>query len=107
MGQAKEAEDKVSVPWPHEPGHIYMTPAEWSTFNSRLGEQCALYWCERAEAYAEEHPRRWAKYKSHFRTLNNWHSMKLADGYEWFDHPQHGPGYYKAWVVDRVNGGRV
>jgi hypothetical protein len=79
-----------------------MTPEQWELFKGRLGESCAYYWCERAEDYAEQHPRRWAKYKDHFRTLNNWHSMRVADGYLWFEHPDPtcGPGYYKSWIVD-------
>jgi hypothetical protein len=108
MGRAAQRdEDLISVPFPDEPGSVYMTEPEWAQFKIRLGESCALYWCERAEAYAEEYPRRWAKYKNHFRTLGNWHQMKVSDGYEWFEHPTHGPGYYRSWVIDRVaNGGR-
>lgn len=100
MGKATE--DKISVPFPDEPGSIFMTQSEWDRFKAQLGTDCAMYWCERAEAYAEEWPRRWAKYKNHFRTLTNWHSMKLSDGYQWFDHPETGPGYYKIWVIDYV-----
>jgi hypothetical protein len=108
MGRAQQRDDDlISVPFPDEPGSVYMTEPEWQVFKTKLGETCALYWCEKAEAYAEEYPRRWAKYKNHFRTLNNWHSMRVADGYEWFEHPSHGPGYYKTWVIDRaMSGGR-
>ncbi len=108
MGRAAQRdEDLISVPFLDEPGSVYMTETEWHVFKQKLGEACALYWCEKAEAYADEWPRRWAKYKNHFRTLTNWHQMKVADGYEWFEHPAHGPGYYKTWVIDRaMNGGR-
>ena len=101
------SKEKISVPFPDEPGSIYMTVSEWDRFKAKLGAECAMYWCERAEAYAEEWPRRWAKYKNHFRTLTNWHQMRIGDGYQWFDHPDSGPGYYKLWVVDRArNEGR-
>lgn len=100
--------EKVSVPFADEPGSVYMLPEQWELFKLKLGEPCAYYWCERAEEYAEQSPRKWSRYKDHYRTLLNWHRMRLSDGYEWFEHPVNGPGYYKAWVIDRVlsQGGR-
>lgn len=103
----RDTSEKISVPFPEEPGVIQMTPKQWAQFLDKLGEPCAFHLCERAEAYAEQWPRRWAKYKDHFRTLTHWHQMKIAEGYEFFDHPQAGPGYYKPWVIDRVSGNGV
>jgi hypothetical protein len=99
MPRKTEDADKIAVPFPDEPGAVYMTEAQWQQFKEKLGETCALYWCERADAYAEQYPARWRRYKDHYRTLMVWHGMKLSDGYEWFDHPKHGPGYFRAWVI--------
>ena len=99
--------DKGSCPFPTEPGAVFMTEAEWAQFKGRLGDEAAYYWCEQAEAYAEEQPRKWAKYKSHFRTLTNWHRYKVENGYEFFNHPQHGPGYYKSWIIEKLAGVRA
>jgi hypothetical protein len=93
---------KISVPFPEEPGAVFMTPEQWALFVAKLGEPLAYYLCEQAEAYAEDWPKRWAKYKCHFRTLNNWHKLKLGNGYEFFDHPQHGPGYYRTWIIEKL-----
>lgn len=100
-------DEKVSVPFLDEPGSVYMLPAEWELFKKKLGENCAYYWCEQAELYSESYPRKWAKYKDHFRTLLNWHRMRVADGYEWFDHPTAGPGYYRTFVIDRILRGQL
>jgi hypothetical protein len=102
MAKAVAAADKISVPFPDEPGSLYMTPVEWEQFKLKLGNECALYWCERGEEYAEENPRRFAKYKNHYRTLLNWHQRKVETGHEWFVHPQYGAGYYKTYVIDRI-----
>lgn len=98
----KDTQEKISVPFPEEPGAIQMTPQQWAQFLEKLGEPCAFHLCEQAEAYADQWPKRWKKYKDHFRTLMVWHRMKIENGYEFFEHPQHGPGYYKPWVIDRV-----
>lgn len=105
MSTAKPDTDKISVPFPDDPGSVYMTPEQWGLFKERHGEALAYHLCERAEWYAEQSPRKWAKYKDHFRTLENWHRMKLSDGYVWFLHPVHGYGYYKQWIVDRFSNG--
>jgi hypothetical protein len=99
----KDTSDKISVPFPEEPGAVLMTAQQWAQFLEKLGEACAFHLCERAEDYAEQWPSRWKKYKDHFKTLMNWHRMKVADGYEFYDHPQHGAGYYKPWVIDRAS----
>lgn len=97
---------KISVPFPDEPGAVRMTQLQWDSFQKRLGEACAYYWCERAECYAADCPKRWAKYKDHYRTLLNWHQMKAGDGYEFFEHPTQGPGYYRSWVIEKVLQGK-
>jgi hypothetical protein len=102
-----DKQEKISVPFPDEPGAVKMTAAQWEQFKAKLGEDCAYYWCERAEQYAEEWPARWKRYKDHYRTLSNWHGMKVGDGYEWYLHPTHGGGYYKAWVIERLVQGEL
>lgn len=102
MPRKKQVGERVPVPFPDEPGAVYMTPEEWSSFCLKLGEACAFYWCEQADRYAEEYPARWRRYKNHARTLLNWAQMRVADGYEFFEHPTYGAGYYKSWVIDRL-----
>lgn|SRR5574343_73398 len=97
----KETTPRISVPFPEEPGAVWMTPGQWDLFRVKLTEPCAYYWCERAEDYAVQWPKRWARYKDHYRTLLNWHQMKVGDGYVWYLHPEHGPGYYKMWIVEK------
>ena len=99
----KDTQEKISVPFPEEPGAIQMTPQQWAQFIEKLGEPCAFHLCEQAEAYADQWPQRWKKYKDHYLTLLNWHRHKVADGYEFFEHPVHGAGYYKPWVIDRAS----
>ena len=91
--------DKIAVPWPDSPGAVYMTEDQWEQFKAKLGEPCAIFWCEQADNYAEQYPARWRRYKDHYRTLTNWHLRRVADGYDFFEHPKHGPGYYKPWVI--------
>lgn len=93
---------KIPVPLVEEPGAVWMTPLQWEGFKARLSEEAAWYWCERAEAYAEESPKKWKKYKSHYLTLLNWHQRKVECGYEFYAHPKHGPGYYRTWVIEQA-----
>lgn len=95
----KDTTPKIHVPFPDEPGAVEMTPQQWELFKQRHGEACAFYLCEQAEAYNDQYPKRWQKYRDHFRTLNHWHQMKVAEGYEFFEHPTAGPGYYRDFVV--------
>jgi hypothetical protein len=93
---------KISVPFPEEPGVVFMTPEQWALFLEKLGESLAFFLCEQAEAYAEDYPKRWAKYRCHYRTLLRWHQKKLSDGYDWFKHPVHGSNYYRTWVIEKL-----
>jgi hypothetical protein len=102
----EETPDKVPVPFPDDPGAVYMTESQWQQFQEKLGKSCALYWCEQADRYAEEWPIRWRRYKDHYRTLLNWHIRKVSDGYDWFEHPKHGPGYYRTWLIRDSEAGR-
>ena len=97
---------RISVPFPSEPGSVFMTEEQWAKFRERVGEPCAFHLCEQAEDYAEQWPKRFAKYKDHYRTLMAWYQRKVADGYEFFDHPQHGAGFFRTWVVERATGDR-
>jgi hypothetical protein len=95
---------KISVPFPDEPGAVYMTEAEWLQLQSKLGAECAYYWVERLEEYAADSPRKFSRYKDHYKVVLRWHQMRIGDGYEWYVHPDHGGGYYKTWVIERATG---
>lgn len=97
-------QDKISIPFPDEPGSVFVTPKEYEQLLSRLGEACLFYLCEQLEIYAEEHPRKFAAYRNHARVLMRWHQMKVSNGYEFFEHPQHGPGYYRTWLIEKLTG---
>jgi hypothetical protein len=97
---------KISVPFPDEPGAVFMTEAEWSQLQQKLGQECAYYWVERLEEYAADNPRKFKKYSDHYRVALRWHQMRVGDGYEWFVHPDHGGGYYRSYVIERLKGVR-
>lgn len=100
--QPQSQEQLISVPFPEENGPVKMRPSQWAALIERLTEPCAYYLCEQLEDYAEQEPRKFAKYKDHYKVLLKWHERKVSNGYEFALHPDHGPGYYKLWVLDRL-----
>lgn len=96
--------NKISIPFPDEPGAIWVTQTEYAQLLERLGEACVFHLCEQLERYAEDQPRKFAAYKNHARVILTWHQRKLSDGYDFFEHPEHGPGYYRQWVIAKLTG---
>ena len=98
---------KSSRPDPEDSSsRVLMTDAEWSKFQSQVGEECAYWWCSQLEDYAESQPKKFAAYKSHYKTLLKWHQMRCADGLVFGWTPQGGNGFYKHWVNGLNVGGK-
>ena len=85
---------------------VRMPNRDWDKFISQVGEECAFYWCQQLEDYADSQPKKFAAYKSHYKTLLKWHQMRCADGLVFGWTPQGGNGFYKHWVNGLKVGGK-
>lgn len=97
-------EPLLSWPIPEDPGAVWMTQREWDSLVSKTSPAIAYKLCEDLETMAKTQPAKYKKYKDHKATLWNWHRWKLKNGFEWFDHPQHGPDYYKSYIIKNMKG---
>ncbi len=100
---SRKPDELVPVPDPEEPGAVWMTWAEWESFAAEVGDHCACKLCDEMTTWAKNEKAKYRKRVDHYETLLNWHRRKLADGYEFFHHPQHGPNYYRNSVIRDVN----
>lgn len=85
---------------------VRMTLRDWERLSDILGAECALYWCEQLENYAEQKPKAFREYKNHYRTIMTWHKRECGKGLVFGWTPQGGYGFYKHWVQGLKVGGK-
>jgi hypothetical protein len=88
------------LPYPAKGSPILLTDGELSQLTETLGEACLTYLAGELLGYAEDHPVKFKSYKSHYRTLLNWHRMKLQKGLEFCPWHSSLPGYYPRWICE-------
>lgn len=88
--------DVVYIPYPDEPGLLKTTKRKWESLLRDLGFPTVEYLCSQLERYAEDQPKKFAKYKDHAAVIRRWHEIKVGDGYVFS--PKHNQ-YLKRWVA--------
>lgn len=94
--ELQELQQQVAMPYPDEPGILYTTKAKWDALVRDLGFQCVEYLCQQLVDYAEEHPKKFKKYKDHAKVIRKWNEMKVSNGYVFS--PSYGH-YVKRWMA--------
>ena len=85
----------ITVPQKDDPfGQVKMKTSEWERLLNDWGEAEAEFMAYELQKYAETQPTKFAGYKSHYLTLQNWRRRKIERGYEFNHHDKHGWGYY-------------
>ena len=80
-----------------------MTQSEWDSLCEEVGPAAAFKLCESLDAWAKNAKAKYRKRVDHYETLRNWHRKNIRDGFEFFEHPIHGPDYYKSFVIRQFN----
>lgn len=88
--------EKSYLPYADEESPIWTTPRKAEALTRDLGFACVEYLSQQLIRYAEDQPRKFAKYKDHAAVLRRWHEMKIGDGYVFSE--KHGQ-YVKRWVA--------
>jgi hypothetical protein len=88
----------LKTPYPSSDSHVYLTGIELGNLLNDIGEACLNYQVDQLNGYAEDHPKKFKTYKSHYRTILNWHRMKLQKGLEFCAVHSSLPGYYPRWI---------
>lgn len=96
METRQELHEIISIPYPDEPGVLKCTRAEFDALVRDLGFPAVEYLCQQLEAYSEDEPRKFKKYKNHARVIRKWHEMKIGNGLVFS--PSYGH-YVKRWLA--------
>lgn len=96
METRQELHEIIPIPYPDEPGLLKCTRAEFESLVRDLTFPAVEHLCQQLEAYAEDQPKKFAKYKNHARVIRTWHQMKIGNGYVYS--PSYGQ-YVKRWMA--------
>ncbi len=96
-------DDKMpgAIPYPDEESKVRLTPAQVTGLLSRFTEDNVKLLVRDANRWADVNPKKFNQRTNHFQMLLRFHDKKVQDGYQFFAHPNEGPGYYRSWIVEK------